>query len=268
MLLNLNPKEVFRSEVFINKYWIFLKYLRNRKNHKIYYLIIFIMITINGNNIIPLNTKFINYLFNIKLLKIDKILISGCNKKEFETIISVSKFEGKSFIDSNNLKKILNNAYTLSWIDSLIVIRKLPNVLYIKIKKKIPIAILEDKKKFYLIEDKCGILKETKLEKIDKNLPIITGEESIIYLSQFIYILRKFDFIDKNVKIIAYISKRRWNLVLDPSVEVYLPESEVESKLIQLENFLKTVNFKLNYFNLIDLRLKDRIIIRLKDLSI
>ncbi len=111
-------------------------------------------------------------LCSSSLFNIQEIIISGNNKIPNETIVSLSGLELHEnifrFNKLSTIDKIKENAY----IEDVLIIRKLPNKIEIKIKEREPKYMLEYAESYAYINNQGYILEITP-EKL--NIPILTG---------------------------------------------------------------------------------------------
>ena len=155
-----------------------------------------------------------------------------------------------------NIQEIENNLKNESFIDSFSVKKIYPNKIKLIIVEKIPIAILQHKKKKSYISNK-GNLINFKNIKFYSDLPVVFGNGKnfyTLYLS-----LKNIKFPIKKIKSFYYFESGRWDLIMHDDKIVKLP---IKNYLLSLQNFMKSQNNSdFNNYKKFDYRIKDQLIL-------
>ena len=151
----------------------------------------------------------------------------------------------------------------VAWVRSSSLQRRLPNLLYIRLTERVPIAILQSKHKLYLVDNEGKILEYDGIGDF-KNLPIIIGEGAEQEAAHLLSILEKFPQFKKQLVFAMWISKRRWNIKLNKGVLVKLPERNLTRALTILGEIADRNGFFKPDISALDLRLLDRVVISRK----
>ena len=195
------------------------------------------------------------------------VIISGHEKTTIDDINNALKLKrGDNFfdIDITNIKHRLED---LPWVRDASVKRTfLPNILQINIKEKEVLAIWQLNKRFYPI-DMDGYVIEADY-KPQKAVLLIVGEDAPEHINKLLKIIKEIDadYISR-LKIAHYISKRRWNLTFDDATQgitVKLPADNLKNSLIKLINLDKTQSVLKRKLTIIDLRLPDKVIVKMR----
>jgi len=203
---------------------------------------------------------------------VDDILLEGrqrVQKKEISKALNIKLGESILKFDPWVAKAELEK---LPWIRSSLVERRLPNLIYVRLSERHPIARWRHGQNVDLIDDLGAIINLD--EKISskqgvplipqefKSLPLFIGEKAQEKASDFLKLLSSFPLILNRVTASSLVGGRRWNIYIDKTIEVRLPESKIKEAfdvLIQLEKqdllFARDVK-------MIDLRFLPKIIIR------
>ncbi len=150
-----------------------------------------------------------------------------------------------------------NSLYKIDFIEKIELKKKYPDTIRVKIHEEKPIAILNKKrKKFFFCES-------SKLIPFNKNfnfndLPSVFGEDSEIYLIDFIKLLRKNEFPINKIKDFYFFKIGRWDIRLENEQIIKLPFIQVEETIKQLIALLNRKEFQ--KYKVIDLRINDKII--------
>ena len=198
---------------------------------------------------------------------VQDIVITGRGRttlKELENAIGLKRGDNILKVDVKRLKRDLEN---LPWVRDVAVSRSLmPNILKIEIQEKKVLAIWQLNERFYPL-DMDGYVIEADYRP-DKPILLVVGAGAAENITAF---LAKIKDIDKKylprIKVANYISKRRWNIILDDirdGITIKLPEEDVEGawkKLLKLDASKGILKRKLT---IIDLRLKDKVTVKLR----
>lgn len=195
------------------------------------------------------------------------IIITGRKKTTIEEIKTALNLKQGDNLLKANVTEIKHNLENLPWIrDVEVKISFLPNILKIEIKEKEVFAIWQLNEKFYPL-DMDGYVIEADY-KPTKPILLIVGTGAAENIIPFIKTIAQIspDFVQR-IKVANYISKRRWNIILDDirtGITIKLPEENIEhalQKLLKLDNKKGILKRKLT---IIDLRLDDKVTVKLR----
>lgn len=195
------------------------------------------------------------------------VIITGRGRttlKEIDEAVGLRRGDNILKVDVKKLKRDLEN---LPWVRDVAVSRGLmPNVLKIEIQEKKVLAIWQLNERFYPL-DMDGYVIEADYRP-DKPILLVVGAGAAENINAFISMVKSVD--EKylpRIKVANFISKRRWNVILDDirdGITVKLPEEDAEEawkKLLKLDASKGILKRKLT---IIDLRLKDKVTVKLR----
>lgn len=198
---------------------------------------------------------------------LDDIVISGRERTAIEDIDKIVALERGDNILRVDVAKLKQNLETLPWIRDVKISRSFfPNVLQIEIKEKEVLAIWQLNERFYPI-DMDGYVIEADYRPVNPILLIVgagAAENIIPFLKMVAEINPQYV---ERIKVANYISKRRWNIILDDirdGITVKLPAENVDQawkKLLKLDAEQGILKRKLT---IIDLRLEDKVTVKLR----
>jgi cell division protein FtsQ len=96
-------------------------------------------------------------------------------------------------------------------------------------------------------------------------LPLVVGRGAQRQANEFLGILDRYPDIRSMLRASVMVAERRWNLRLTNGIDVRLPETDVEGaldRLIKLDHDKKLLSRDIT---MVDLRLPDRVSVRLSD---
>jgi cell division protein FtsQ len=199
----------------------------------------------------PKSNFILNSNFNIK-----KIII------ENNSIIKTIEIREKlSFLYNENLfflstKKVKERLTTIDFIESFTLKKIYPNILKVSVIEKKPIAILQEKKKFFFISDK-GQLINFLDEDIFDDLPMVFGSYSSFFA--LYKDLQNIKFPIKEIKSFYFFESGRWDLLLHNDKVIKLP---IKNYLSSLKKFMKVKNNKnFSSYKSFDYRITNQLIL-------
>ena len=198
---------------------------------------------------------------------LDDIVIIGRNRTTSEELLRTLALRRGDNLLKINVKKIKSKLEQLPWVRDVTVSRSFfPNILKIEIFEKQVFAIWQLNEKFYPL-DYDGYVIEADYRPMNPIL-LVVGKGAAENIIPFLEMIKKVDdSYFSRIKVANYISNRRWNIILDDirnGVTVKLPEEGTEEawkKLIEMDKIKGILKRKLT---IIDLRLKDKITVKLR----
>lgn len=151
---------------------------------------------------------------------------------------------------------------SIEWVESAIVERRLPSMIYVKLKERAAVALWQRDGDFVLI-DRQGRVVRT----VDPNyygyLPLIAGAGAPEQITALSLLLQEVPEIGRRVRAAVWVGERRWNITLDNMVQVMLPEEDAAAALKTLAELDRAQQLLSRDVSVIDLRLPDRMVVRL-----
>lgn len=197
---------------------------------------------------------------------VDEIVVQGrrrTDKQELMNAIAVSREDNIFEVDVYALQQRLEQ---LPWVRKAAVKKTfLPNVINITLQEKKVQSLWQISEKFHPIDEDGKVIEADYVP--DKPLLLIVGAGAPENINSLLKIIQQDKGIYQRVKVANFISKRRWNLVLDDvrdGITIKLPEDDVEKawkKLIKLNTTKGILKRKLT---ILDLRFKGKIGIKLR----
>ena len=197
---------------------------------------------------------------------VDEIVVQGrrrTDKQELMNAIAVSREDNIFEVDVYALQQRLEQ---LPWVRKAAVKKTfLPNVINITLQEKKVQSLWQISEKFHPIDEDGKVIEADYVP--DKPLLLIVGAGAPENINSLLKIIQQDEGIYQRVKVANFISKRRWNLVLDDvrdGITIKLPEDDVEKawkKLIKLNTTKGILKRKLT---ILDLKKKKKIGIKLR----
>jgi cell division protein FtsQ len=196
--------------------------------------------------------------------RIAHVAIAGRKHLSQDEILAIGGVTGRRsllFLDPATVRDQLKAA---PWIADATVLKFYPDSIQIDIVERTPFALWQHDGSVSVISAK-GIVLQPYTPGEFKSLPLVVGRGADTRAKEFLDLLGQHPHIRQQVKAIIYVGERRWNLRLADGIDVRLPEKDVDAALAALTKLDKDENLFSRDITAIDLRLPDRLTVRLSE---
>jgi len=152
---------------------------------------------------------------------------------------------------------------SLSWVAHVAVERRLPGTIFVDLAERRPFAIWQSQGKFLLIDRNGEIVANEDVAAFG-NLPLVVGAAAPAHAASLLDLLETVPDIRDRVAAAVRVGERRWNLQLKNGITVMLPEGHEEAGLRRLHDLQASQSLLDRPLVFIDLRLPDRLAVRIK----
>lgn len=149
----------------------------------------------------------------------------------------------------------------LSWVTRATVERLLPSTIVVHLDERRPFAIWQDHGHFVLIDRAGEVVAHRDLAAF-KTLPLVVGEDAPKHAGALIDALRASPSLAGRVAAAVRVGRRRWNLQLANGIAVLLPEGHAPAAVARLAQLQSAHGLLDRPLAIVDLRLRDRLVIR------
>jgi cell division protein FtsQ len=148
------------------------------------------------------------------------------------------------------------------WVESVVIERRLPDTIYVRITERHPLALWQHNGKFSLIDAK-GV--EIMLDQLGPyaSLPVVVGEGAPEAAEEMLMMLDGAPVLKPRVTAAVRVAGRRWNLRLDNRVDLKLPEEDPAVAWAAFANLERDQKVLEREIVAVDMRQPDRLIVQL-----
>lgn len=164
-------------------------------------------------------------------------------------------------VDIAALQKRLQS---LPWVRDAIVSRQLPDRLWAKLVEHRPIALWDTATGPTLVSDRGDIIRVAALGPY-RALPILSGADAPAMAPDLVRLVASEPDLARRVTGAERVDGRRWNVFVDGRIEVRLPERGAADAWARLARLDSDTAILTRAVDAIDLRLPDRVVVRLDD---
>ena len=197
---------------------------------------------------------------------IKEISVRGRIETNKKTLLSTLSLKRGTPIFAFDPNVAIARLIALPWISTAIVERQLPDLIYITLVERVPLALWQNNGQFNLIDTSGEIIPNKKIGRFN-NLKIVVGRDAPIHASKLLETISVVPELAKRVKAAIRVGDRRWDVQMDNDLEIFLPESEAVAAWVQLAELQELHNFLESDVAIVDLRMPDRIILRQGNLT-
>ena len=148
----------------------------------------------------------------------------------------------------------------LPWVDSVVVQRRLPDTLYVRLIERVPMARWQRDSKIAVIDTEGKILPDTNPEQFPQ-LPLVVGVGAADDASELLKTLQTFPAVNQKLMAAVRVGNRRWDLHLQPKIIARMPETDLSDALKRLSILISEQKILERDIIAIDLRIPDRLTI-------
>ena len=194
-------------------------------------------------------------------LVVGDILVDGRIRTEREALLqSLNIQRGMPILDVD-LDMLQADLQLLPWVQSARIERRLPNMIYVQLTERVPLAIWQTRGELQVIDtDGAVILGANPAQFAD--LPVLVGADAPAHASLLLGQITAHPELAELLQSAVRIGQRRWDLHLRSGMIIKLPETNAELALERLMQMQTAQQILLQNYAAIDLRLEDRVFLQ------
>jgi cell division protein FtsQ len=195
-------------------------------------------------------------------LAVTDVLVEGRERSAAGDVLAALNVERGSPVLALDPAAARARLEALPWVRGAMVERRLPDVVYVRLSEREPLAIWQIKGRLKVIA-RDG----TPIPGADPaqfaGLPLVVGRGAPDHAQHLLAALRSEPALAPRVEAAVRVSQRRWNIRLKNGVDVQLPEENVTNAWAQLARLESRHRVLQRAVQVIDLRLPDRLVVRM-----
>lgn len=193
---------------------------------------------------------------------VQKVYCEGRRETSRDDVLAALRVERGQPIIEFDPKTARERLESLGWVYSATVQRHLPDTVHVTIVERRAMARWQNKGATYLV-DREGVVIGPADSKRYAELPLIVGEGAPQAAPTLFDATAAEPELFQRIEAGVWVSGRRWNLYLDNDVEIFLPEEGIEQAWSRLAELDRRHGLLGKAVSAIDLRLEDRLVLRL-----
>jgi len=196
--------------------------------------------------------------------RIAAISLTGSKEVSREEILTTAGVTGRAsllFLDADVARtRLMSNP----WIADAAVLKLYPDRLQITVTERQAFALWQKDGRVGVIAADGTVL-EPFVERRYAGLPLVVGKGAERVAKDFLAVIARYPDIRAALRASILVAERRWNLRLVNGIDVRLPETDLEAALNRLVELDRDKKLLTRDITLVDLRLPDRVTVRLSD---
>jgi cell division protein FtsQ len=153
----------------------------------------------------------------------------------------------------------------LPWVRSAAIERRLPGTIYVRLVERQPLAVWQHDGKQELIDRDGTVIPVNDLSRFAKYPTVVGDDQARHGAAQLLDLLANEPELAARVTAAVMVGDRRWNVRIDNTIDVMLPEDDIAGAWTKLAQLEKTSRILQRDVEAIDLRLPDRLVLRVND---
>ena len=194
-------------------------------------------------------------------LRVNDVVLSGRQNVDASEILAALDIERGSPIFAMDMNAARERIESLGWVRSAEIARRLPDILFVRVVERQPLAIWQHDGQAALVDRLGKTIQRSGLDAF-AHLPLIVGDGAPEHAAQLIDLLQTYPAVAQAIEAAVRVSERRWNLRLRNGIDVRLPELNISAALTRLDDFQREHALLDRDVVAVDLRVPDRLIIR------
>ncbi|MBK1660379.1 cell division protein FtsQ/DivIB [Paracraurococcus ruber] len=150
----------------------------------------------------------------------------------------------------------------IAWVERAHVERLLPGTIHVRLEERQPFAIWQENRSFKVVDRAGTDLRAQNIGAFGP-LPLIVGKGAFPAAGPLVDALRGAPEVRERVQALVRVSERRWNLQLRSGADVLLPENQEAAAIARLAELQRVQNLMDRPLAAIDLRLPDKLVLRM-----
>jgi len=196
-------------------------------------------------------------------LVVDDVLLEGRVYTPRHAILRAVSVRRGDPILGVNPSRIAQRVMAISWVENVIVERRLPGTLFVKIVERKPMALWQMTGRVALIDTGGVVLTRRDLKKFGR-LVTVVGGDAPSHTPELLSMISENPALARRVRFAVRVGSRRWNLRFDNGIDVSLPQRGTAAAWARLGRLEQKHGLLGHDIKAIDLRLPDRLIVRKK----
>jgi len=194
-------------------------------------------------------------------LAVGHVLVEGrqfTDRKDVDAALGIERGQPIFAVDLAGARARLQ---ALGWVRQASIARRLPDVVYVRIEERVPLALWQRDGQLSLIDRDGTVIGREDIAHWS-HLPLVVGDGAETAAAQLVDALAAVPEVARHVDAAVRVSGRRWDLKLNGGIDVRLPEGDVAAALVRLDRLQRENALLDRDVMAVDLRLPDRLIVR------
>ena len=205
-----------------------------------------------------------NAAANAAGFRIASVTLNGRKQLTQDEILAIGGVNGRSSLLFLDAAVVRDRLKANPWIADANVLKLYPDRLQIDVTERTAFALWQQDGRLAVVADDGAVL-ETYVSKRFTALPLVVGKGADTRAKDFLALLDRYPQVRSLTRPAILVGERRWNLRLKDGLDIRLPENDVGNALAMLSKLDKEDHLFSKDIVAIDMRLSDRLTVRLSE---
>ncbi len=198
---------------------------------------------------------------------VNRVTIEGQDRTSNASIVKALGIDRDTSTLAFDTAAVQDRLEKLPMVRSAQVMRLLPSQLHVVLEERVPYAVWQNNSALHLVDQDGTVIEKLK-KRTHPALPLIVGDGAAKHARDLLDELAHWPNIKSKVQAAVRVADRRWNLKLLNGLEIRLPEGDAARALKKVDQLDSRHKILSGDAVAVDLRLSDRVTIRLSDGSV
>ena len=194
--------------------------------------------------------------------KLVDVTVEGREYVERSDILTALNVKAGDSLLGIDLQASRQKLEAIDWVASAAVERRLPDTLYVTLKERRAVAIWQNGSEYTLIDRDGRTVRASRMPPGAETLLLLGGRGAPAHVGELLLLLAYEPAVARQLRAAVWVGQRRWNLVLNNGVEIWLPEEDAVAALQQLAKLDDRHKLLSREFGVVDLRLPDKLYLK------
>jgi cell division protein FtsQ len=199
--------------------------------------------------------------------KLSDVTVEGRDYVEKSAILAALDVKPGDSLLGIDLQASRQKLEAIDWVASATVERRLPDTLYVTLKERRAVAIWQNAGEYTLIDRDGRTVRASRMPPGAETLLLLGGPGAPEHVGELLLLLAYEPMVARQLRAAVWVGQRRWNLILNNGVEIWLPEEDAVAALKQLAKLDGQHKLLSREFGVVDLRLPDKLYLKKRSSS-
>jgi cell division protein FtsQ len=203
-----------------------------------------------------------SFIGAITPFKLSDVTVEGRDYVEKGAVLAALDVKPGDSLLGIDLQAARQRLEAIDWVASATVERRLPDTLYVTLKERRAVAIWQNGTEYTLIDRDGRTVRASRMPPGAESLLLLGGVGAPEHVGELLLLLAYEPAVARDLRAAVWVGQRRWNLILNNGVEIWLPEEDAVAALKQLVKLDGQHKVLSREFGVVDLRLPDKLYLR------
>lgn len=194
--------------------------------------------------------------------KLADVTVEGRDYVERSAILAALNVKQGDSLLGVDLQASRQRLEAIDWVAGATVERRLPDTLYVTLRERRAVALWQNGTEYTLIDRNGRTVRASRMPPGAESLLLLGGVGAPEHVGELLLLLAYEPALTRELRAAVWVGQRRWNLVLNNDVEIWLPEEDAVAALQQLAKLDERHKLLSREYGVVDLRLPDKLYLR------